>query len=78
VMKSPFLQWYNLQGGSSNPNQQGGISCAPQTYGYQRVVSMLSHKKIETIELSTRNCYYNNPKSTEKGKRLQKIRHLYT
>jgi hypothetical protein len=68
VLNNPFPQGQNLQGGSSNLNQQGGTSSAPQIDGYQGVVSMLSHKKIYTIDLMTINRDYNNPELIEKGK----------
>jgi hypothetical protein len=43
VLKNPFPQGKNLQGGSSNFNPQGGTSSVPPSDGYQGVVNMLIH-----------------------------------
>jgi hypothetical protein len=58
-----------LQGGSSNFNPQGGTSSVPPSDGYQGVVNILSHSKLKDVDLLTRSQNYDNPESTEKGKK---------
>jgi len=69
VLQNPFPQGKNLQVGSSNFNPQGGTSSAPTYDVCKGVVNMLNSSKLKDVDLSMRNQNYDNPESTEKGKK---------
>jgi hypothetical protein len=78
VLKNPFPQGKNLQGGSSNFNPQGGTSSVPPSDGYQGVVNMLSHLKLKDVDLLTRSWNYDNLESTRRVRNIQKDQPLFT